>query len=150
MNNSVLFPQYKDCVKLYSTSLRMTQKQLEDLEHLKGATASPNIGRTIETIVTAHHREMEQGLLKPEDFIPQDDRKTCTVSFKVNVIFKESVAELQHFYSAPSMSAVVAHTIDWYTRVLEQHPDAVPTPPNVPSVDSHPQTITVHKQGIRW
>lgn len=146
--NTPVIPQYRDCVKLYSTSLRMTQEQLSQLERLKDATASPNIGRTIETIVTAHYEEVKNGLRKPEDFIPQDGRKTCTVSFKVNIVFKESVAELQYFYNAPSMSAVVAHVIDWYSRILEQYPDSVPTQQPVP-VDSHPQEIRILKQGRR-
>lgn len=117
--NTPNIPQCRDIAKPFSTSVRITQAQLEKLDRLKVATNSPNHGRTIETIVSAEHDAMEKGQRKPEDFIPQNERKTCTISFKVNTIYKESVAELQYFFSAPSLSAVVAHCIDWYTALLE-------------------------------
>lgn len=118
MNTSII-PQYKDRTRLSGTSIRLTQKQLEDLNRLMEATNSPSIGKTIDTIVTAERNAVYDGLRTKEDFIPQEERKSCTFSFKVSEKFKESVAELQYFYDSPSISAVIAHTIDWYTRALD-------------------------------
>ena len=117
--NTPIIPQYKDRGKLSGTSIRLTQKQLEDLDRLKGATNSPSIGKTIDTIVTAELDAVHDGLRTKDDYIPQEERKHCTFSFKVSEEFKESASELQYFYDAPTISAVIAHTIDWYARVLE-------------------------------
>lgn len=117
--NTPTIPQYKDRLKLSGTSIRLTKKQLDDLNRLMDATNSPSVGKTIDTIITAERDAVRNGLRSKEDYIPQEERKYCTFSFKVNEEFKESVAELQYFYDAPTISAVIAHTIDWYARLLD-------------------------------
>lgn len=117
--NTPVIPQYKDRAKLSGTSIRLTDKQMDDLNRLKVATNSPSIGKAIDTIVTAERDAVRDGLRTKSDYIPQDERKNCTFSFKVNEVFKESVAELQYFYDAPSISAVIAHTIDLYINALD-------------------------------
>ena len=120
----VSLPVYQGNKSLrFGTSARLTAEQYDNIDRLKEAIGAPSKAIAIALCIMEELNAIHAQKRTKGDFIYSDDAKRCTFPFKLTIEEREAVAEIQSFYDAPTLSAVIAHVIDWNIRILDAQKD---------------------------
>ena len=113
-------PQYQNTViPMRGTTIRITEKQLNNLDRLKQATNSPSVSSALRLFINAELKAIDKGHRNPEDFIPTTGKKNHSVSFKMSDTERENLIRAQYFYGAKNYSQLLCYIIDRYGEQLD-------------------------------
>ena len=113
-NSALSLPKYEQTETQFgkTVSVRLTEKTLESLPVLCKATNSPTVAAMFRMLITYEHQLILDGLRKPEDYIPTDNKPKVKVqNIPVSEAEYKILFSIKDFYQAPTMTGTVNHML---------------------------------------
>lgn len=120
-NMSASLPQWQgETVPMVQSTVRISERQRNNLDRITNATNAPSIGASIRLMTVTEAQLVKDGIRKPDDYIPTTEPREYTLGFKLRESDKIALFELRYFYNAKSISDVVCHLLNHAIRVLDE------------------------------
>ena len=123
-NTRLSVPKYNPlpAVKKNCTTVKLTERQLTNLSHLKTGIGSPSLSSTVLLCLHQMYNDAKYNHIAPEEYSPSAEPTPCAFNFVVSPEDRQIMKELKSFFGMRTNSQLIGFIIDEYFKGLEDIP----------------------------